>query len=194
MGRLDQLSQSSNIPTTTPRIEVDSVDAAVAPVRALANQFTYAGRCWCLPQNFRFPKEVNRMDGWRMWLCGKVVVFNNVAYRTKPFNKLQTKDIYDKASQQEFKGKWKPIFSMMQDCIDIPDNVDEAFVQSSFNRATEHLKKKVSYVWRNAKDERALASWAIGTWSRKVARSEIEKHGTQSDKAQLPARMKRILF
>jgi hypothetical protein len=31
----------------------------------------------------------------------------------------------------------------------IPDDVDEAFVQASFNEATEHLKNKVSYVWNN---------------------------------------------
>ena len=52
------------------------------------------------------------------------------------------------------------------------------------------MKNKVSYLWNDAKDERALATWAIGTWSRKVARSEIEKHGTESDKAQLPAKNK----
>lgn len=192
MTRLDQLNPAGGELATRPRVEIDEVDAPVAPVKAVENQFTYAGRCWSLPQNFKFPKEVNRMDGWRMWLCGKVVVYDKVAYKTKPFRKLQPKHIYDKSMQQEFKGKWKPIYTLMEESLanGIPDDVDEAFVQASFNEATEHLKNKVSYVWNNAKDERALATWAIGTWSRKVARSEIEKCGTASDKAQLPAKTK----
>ncbi len=35
-------------------------------------------------------------------------------------------------------------------------------------------------------DERVLSTWSIGTWSRKVQRSEIEKRGTAADRAMLP--------
>jgi hypothetical protein len=70
---------------------------------------------------------------------------------------------------------------------EIPAVVDEGFVQSSFRDATEQLKQRASYIWRNAKDERDLTNLSIGTWARRTSRSEILKHGTQEDKARLPA-------
>ena len=69
---------------------------------------------------------------------------------------------------------------------EVPAQVDEAFVQSSFIAATEFLKTRVGYVWRRAKDAGMLSDYAIGTWSKYVQRSEIEKHGTAQDKANLP--------
>ena len=68
----------------------------------------------------------------------------------------------------------------------MPAQVDEAFVQSSFIAATEFLKTRVGYVWRRANDVGMLSDYAIGTWSKYVQRSEIEKHGTAQDKANLP--------
>ena len=70
--------------------------------------------------------------------------------------------------------------------FEVPALVGDAFVKSSFLAATEYLKSRVGYVWRRAKDERMLSSYAIGTWSKYVQRSEIEKHGTVQDKANLP--------
>ena len=67
----------------------------------------------------------------------------------------------------------------------LPDDVDEKFVQSSYIIATDFLKKVVSYVWLKA-DEGRISKYTIGTWSRKVARSEIECHGTPGDIARLP--------
>ena len=76
----------------------------------------------------------------------------------------------------------------MEQCpgLEIPAQVDESFVQSSFIAATEFLKTRVGYVWRRAKDVGMLSDYAIGTWSKYVQRSEIEKHGTVQDKANLP--------
>ena len=68
----------------------------------------------------------------------------------------------------------------------VPDVIDEAFVHSSFVAATEYLKSSVSYIWKNAKDDGQMSKYSIGTWSRKVARSEIMKWGTEEDKAKLP--------
>jgi hypothetical protein len=100
---------------------------------------------------------------------------------------LQASNLHKKSLQNQFKLYWKPIFSMMESCIDIPSEaVDEAFVQSSYRLATEYLKQRVSYVWEMAKDERALDSWTLGTWSKRVGRSQIEKLGTAADKAKLP--------
>jgi hypothetical protein len=37
-----------------------------------------------------------------------------------------------------------------------------------------------------SKDERALYSWTLGTWTKRVSQSQIEKLGTAADKAKLP--------
>jgi len=183
--RLDQLGCASLLES---RVAVTHIDASSAPVLASANQFLYRGKYWCVPESFQFPREMNRLNGWRMWLCGMVVVSNNVVYRIKPFCSFQGIDFAEKAVEREFTTKWKPIFKLMEQCPgwEVPAQVDEAFVQSSFIAATEFLKTRVGYVWRRAKDAGMLSDYAIGTWSKYVQRSEIEKHGTAQDKANLP--------
>ncbi len=87
--------------------------------------------------------------------------------------------------------KWKPIFRKMIDAPGvkpIPDDVDETFVQSSFTIATEYLKSTLSYIWKNAKDEAQVGKYSIATWSKKVACSEILKHGTPEDIVHLPSK------
>ena len=113
---------------------------------------------------------------------------DTVTYKVKPFRSLQGIDFAVKAVEREFTTKWKPIFKLMEQCpgLEIPAQVDEAFVQSSFIAATEFLKTRVGYVWRRAKDAGMLSDYAIGTWSKYVQRSEIEKHGTRQDKLNLP--------
>ena len=68
----------------------------------------------------------------------------------------------------------------------IPADIDEEFMQTSFHFATDYLKQTVSYIWIRARDEGQLSKYTIGTWSRKIARSEILKNGTAEDKARLP--------
>mgnify|MGYP006209086981 FL=1 len=131
---------------------------------------------------------MKRLNGWRMWLCGKVEVSNSVSYKIKPFHSFQGINFAEKVVEREFTTKWKPIFKLMEQCPgwEVPAQVDEAYIQSSFIAATEFLKTRVGYVWRRAKDVGMLSDYAIGTWSKYVQRSEIEKHGTVQDKANLP--------
>lgn len=189
MSRLDQIGPTVLQATANPQVDVQSVDAAIAPVVALDNQFSYKGRSWCLPKDFDFPDDTSRYSGWRMWLDGMVVVSGGRSYKIKPLRKLKDKDFHAVSTRNSFKLKWKPVFNMMEMCpdLDIPAKVDEAFVQSSFRKATEYLKTRVSYVWLKAKDERALAKLSIASWSKKCQRSEIIKCGTDEDKAKLPA-------
>jgi hypothetical protein len=189
MSRLDQIGPTVLQATANPQVDVQSVDAAIAPVVALDNQFSYKGRSWCLPKDFDFPDDTSRYSGWRMWLDGMVVVSGGRSYKIKPLRKLKDKDFHAVSTRNSFKLKWKPVFNVMEMCpdLDIPAKVDEAFVQSSFRKATEYLKTRVSYVWLKAKDERALAKLSIASWSKKCQRSEIIKCGTDEDKAKLPA-------
>ena len=45
----------------------------------------------------------------------------------------------------------------------------------------EYLKTRVSFIFKKAKSE----GWEVTTWSKNVARSNIEKYGTEQDKANL---------
>ena len=73
------------------------------------------------------------------------------------------------------------------DGLSLPDVVDDEFVRCSFDLSTDYLKILASYFWQKAKDQQAVNDYCIGTWSRYVQRSSIEKWGTEADKALLPA-------
>jgi hypothetical protein len=184
--QLDQLGFAT-LPES--RVAVNQIDASSTPVFSSANQFLYRGKYWCVPKSFQFPLEMNRLrlNGWRMWLCGNVVVHNNVAYKIKPFRSFKGINFAEKAVEREFTTKWKPIFKLMEQCPgwEVPVQVDEAFAQSSFIDATEFCSQDLG-MWRRAKDAGMLSDYVIGTWSKYVQWSEIEKHGTAQDKANLP--------
>jgi hypothetical protein len=187
LARLDQMSVVGTRDSNEPHVAVEKVDASQVPIVPKANEFNYKGRYWCVPENFQFPKDTKRLNGWRMWLCGQVFVSKNVAFKLKPFRLLQGKDLHNKTVERELATKWKPIFRLMEQCpaFEIPEQVEESFVLSSFLQANEFLKSRACYIFDKT-DERVLSTWSIGTWSRKVQRSEIERRGTAADKAMLP--------
>jgi hypothetical protein len=96
MSRLDQIGPIALQAMANPQVDVQSVDAATAPVVALDNQFSYSGRLWCLPKDFDFPDDTSRYrySGWRMWLDDMVVVSGGRSYKIKPLRKLKDKDFY----------------------------------------------------------------------------------------------------
>ena len=110
-----------------------------------------------------------------------------MSYKLKPFRLFKGKDLHKKLVENDFTTKWKPIFRLMEQCpmFEISQQVDESFVQSSFLQATEFLKSRAGYIWEK-RDDRVLSTWSIGTWSRNIQRSMIEKYGTVADKAVLP--------
>ena len=94
------------------------------------HQFCYNNMFSCMPETFAFPRETTHMNRWGVWLCGKVVVHNNVMYKIKPFCSLYGHDLLSKSLEGEFTTKWQSIFKMMEDAptLSIPVEVDEAFV------------------------------------------------------------------
>jgi hypothetical protein len=89
----------------------------------------------------------------------------------------------------DYANKWMPIFGMMEQYggFSVRNVVDDEFVHSLFNLATEYLKTWASYIWQKVKDDRVANDYSIGTWSWYVQRSSIEKWGTPEDKSSLPA-------
>lgn len=72
--------------------------------------------------------------------------------------------------------------------INIPsivDDITEEILIGSYDAATAHLKEKFSYIFRQSDD--TLSKYTIGTWSKKVKRSEVIKNGTALDISRLPA-------
>ena len=89
-------------------------------------------------------------------------------------------------ARKKFQLHWKPIFSLMEGApdLEISPAMDTDSISLSFSVGKEYLKARVSYAFES---ERATPDqWGISTWSRKVARSQITKHGNDSDKANLP--------
>ena len=77
---------------------------------------------------------------------------------------------------------------MLAPGVSIPSNqedIDEAFVKSSYAISTEHLKSHLSYILAGP-HAGLVANYTIGTWSKKVQRAQVMNHGTEEDKAKLP--------
>ncbi|KAL7553258.1 hypothetical protein ACHAWF_016513 [Thalassiosira exigua] len=153
-------------------------------------EFTYGGSYWCIPESFTFPAGITRLTGWRMWLKGSVHTVGRQKWKVKPHRMLNSRDLHSQQLKYSFKNEWTPIFSKMMETpgLDIPDNdedVDEAFVLSSFELATDYIKSCCSYIFETATEE-AVKKYKLSTWSHKIKPSEVRKHGTAADAAKLP--------
>jgi len=61
---------------------------------------------------------------------------------------LQGKDFHNKSIESELAMKWKSILRLMGQypAFEIPEQVEESFVLSSFLQATEFLKSRAGYI------------------------------------------------
>jgi hypothetical protein len=152
----------------------------------------YEGRFWHVPKDFEFPVGVRLDTGWKAWVCGlpsnETVGANDIRMQApvRPFRILKPAMLPPDV-RKKFQLHWMPIVSLMMEAA--PDSeilpaMDTESIALSFANGKEHLKTRVSYVFES---ERASPDrWGISTWSKKVARSSILKHGNISDKANLP--------
>jgi hypothetical protein len=153
--------------------------------------YAYGGRFWHVPKDFAFPQGVRLDTGWRLWICGlpsnETVGTDGIRLQApvRPFRILKP-TMLPPDVRAKFQLHWKPIFSLMEGAPDLeilPGNSTES-IALSFSVGKQHLKATVSYAFES---ERATPDqWEISTWSKKVARSSILKHGTVSDVANLP--------
>ena len=148
--------------------------------------FKYKGSVWCIPQSFMFPRDVTRLVGWRKWLVGSVHIEGGRMWKIKPYRFFIPKDFHSQQLRNLFNIEWKPIFSRMMETpgLKIPADVDDAFVESSYASTTTFLREKYSYIFSGP--EGSTDNFLIGTWSRKIRRSHVLKHGTVEDIRNLP--------
>ena len=155
------------------------------------NMYVYSGRFWDVPESFAFPAGIKRDVGWRLWLTGMP------AYRTegengevehnaiKPFRKFLPARLPKKIADI-YKLHWRPVYLMMEEGAGkIPEHLTTAIVNSLYERGTEHLQTRVSYIFQNVKLNHQ--NWVIATWARYLSRSMIMQRGTEQDKSYLPA-------
>ena len=67
------------------------------------------------------------------------------------------------------------------------NNIDEAFIQTSYTIATDYLWECYRYIV--AAGDAVVCDFTVGTWSFKTKHSEVLKKGTNADKSKLPAMM-----
>jgi hypothetical protein len=153
--------------------------------------YLHDGRFWHVPKDFEFPAGVRLDTGWKLWTCGlpsnETVGADGIQVQApvRPFRILKA-DMLPLEARKKFQLHWKPIFSLMEGApgLDMSSDMDTQAISLSFSVGKEYLKTRVSYVFAN---ERSTPDqWGISTWSKKVARSSILKHGSTSDKDHLP--------
>ena len=155
------------------------------------NFFTYGGRLWDVPASFTFPAGVKRDVGWKLWLLGMPGYAtsgeNGVIEQStiKPFRKFVPARLPTKIADA-YKIHWKPLFSMMEAGIgEIPPNLTPEIVNDLYDRGTENLQTRVSYIFANEKLHHN--GWVVATWARYISRSVILKKGSDDDKRNLPS-------
>ena len=78
------------------------------------------------------------------------------------------------------------MFTMMEAGVgEIPENLTPEIVNDLYERGTEYLKTRVSYVFNNGRLHHN--DWVVATWATYLSRSVILKKGSEEDKRNLPA-------
>jgi hypothetical protein len=190
-NQIDEVSDEPDDDGGIPFAEGEEEEIVVENEAVRHRLYTYEGRFWHVPKDFEFPLGVHLDIGWKLWTCGlpsnETVGANNVRVQApvRPFRILKPAMLPLEA-RKRFQLHWKPIFSLMEGAPDLeitPEMSSDA-ISLSFSAGKEYLKTRVSYIFDNQRSK--PDNWGIATWSRKVARSSILKHGNVSDKDHLP--------
>ena len=148
--------------------------------------FTYGGKFWDVPEDFRFPAKLRVESAWRCWLVGLPnyeVNRNGVTHHIpiKPFRKLKLSRI-PKKLQLWMRNEFIPFTKMMEKAPDLNLDCDteimDQFVNESFKIGIDYIKTRVEYIFRTQK----WTSYTVGTFCKKLKHNEIMKNGSNADK------------
>jgi hypothetical protein len=190
--------EEEQVPTTHPpgRFETLEVYPDQGETQELSCYvYEYDNAKWHVPQGFEFPRNVKLENGWKMWLLGlpihqvKGEDDRIMKAPIRPFRFLEQKHLPPQAKNR-FKLHWVRIFQMMMEpegAAAVPLCPTMEQVQEGYERGMLHLHKRMGYVFLPPKNP---SNWEVATWCKHAARSFIEKHGTEEDKANLPAATK----
>jgi hypothetical protein len=104
----------------------------------------------------------------------------------RPFRMLKPNMLPSNVRKNFLQLHWMPIFSLMAAAPDlkISPAMDAESISFSLSVGKHHLKTRSRHVFES--DQATPDQWGVSTWSKKVARSSILKHGNAADKANLP--------
>ena len=109
----------------------------------------------------------------------------------KPFREITFQRLPTGSLKNKFKTSWVPFFKFVHSAIQLPPDrspVDEQFILQCHSRVIAFLKERVSYVFETSETSRKgknPIALSLSTWSNRVSRSAIMRHGNESDKALL---------
>ena len=156
--------------------------------------YWYDERAWHVPEGFVFPEDTKREVGFKLWMMGmpnyhsRNVEGNTEHSPVPPFRLLKPTFLPPEVSKK-FKLHWRPLFLMMEEAFELDRNaqITAENVNEYYKAGDKHLRENwVSYVYNNKKYN--PDNWKISTWSKYIERSYIEKHGSDSDRQNLPER------
>jgi hypothetical protein len=152
--------------------------------------YYYLDQYWDVPRNWKYGKLPLLIDGWKHWLTGmasNITLVNTRRHKApiRPFRRFNVGRLPEDAKKQYW-SSWRPIFKKMEECpvLAIPENITADFINYSFEKAMEYLKTKVSYVFKNKKND--YQNWTISTWSKMVSPAYVLQFGTEEDIINLP--------
>jgi hypothetical protein len=151
--------------------------------------YVYGGKFWDVPKNFKFQKNPTHKVGWEYWLQGRPgheMLVDGVMKKApiKPYRKFINNNLPD-SEKNVYGTSWKQIFDLMEKAPGLiipadPKDIDDQFIEDSFNTATDFLKQRVSYIWELK--NRTIANWSISTWSKHISPGFIRDLGNENDK------------
>jgi hypothetical protein len=130
--------------------------------------YLYSGCFWDVPESFSFPAGIKGNAGWKLWLAGMPAyrtegengsVLNNAINTSRKFLPARL----PKKIADMYKLHWQPVYVMMEEGIGdkIPEHSTTAIVNNLYERGTEYLQRRVSYIFQNEKLHHH--DWVIAT-------------------------------
>ena len=153
---------------------------------------TWGGKMWDVPQNFGFPKTGTFLKvAWKLWLVGmpNFKKPDGTPAPIMPF-KCMNPNFLPKEMKSVYRMGWSPILTKMMSTPNIPLSSDTELTNDTINNAFDvafaYLRTQYSYIFENPKFKNH-SDWLISTWSKNTKYSMVMTHGTDEDKANLPA-------
>lgn len=130
-----------------------------------------------VPASVKFPERTKLRNAWDLWWLGTITSDGPV----RPFRYLK-REFLPKALQPVFDVNWAPILRLMEESLALemtPHHL--GWLDDAFEEGLAYVKTKASYIWLS----RSWETLTVSSWSMKIRRSEIFKHGTNEDKSRV---------
>lgn len=155
--------------------------------------FTHSGGFFYVPQDFKFPSNVDLRAGLRFWFNGLTI--GDSGDYVKGFRNLTLKGLHTAQLKNTYKLTWRRVFKLLDliEGVTLPavsvSTVSEGELSSIYDELLKLLRNRFSFCFTMT--ENPHITWTLGTWASRTSRAEVMKRGTERDKSFLPAATKR---